>query len=339
MKQYSQSVLNHTQKLLENWELNYSDDQQIEVTAEFHALALSIASEAFFGVQIGKAQMIADVLKVCGELASDRLRSIVKFPRWLPFPRHLRASQAIQKMDEVVNDLILTYRRHPTENNVLANLIGTRDPESQSLMEDQQLRDEIVTLLLASHDTTTCTLAWVVYCLGKNPEVEKRVYDEIYTTLGHCPPTYEDLEKIKYLKWVIQETLRLYPAFANLSREAISDDEIDGYSIQKGSMVNCSQYVTHRLEEFWSEPHKFDPERFCPERSIGRHPFAYYPFGRGARACVGEHFAMMEIQLILIQLLQKYQLCLVPEHAVIASPRITLFTKSGIKVVLKKRKN
>ena len=169
-------------------------------------------------------------------------------------------------------------------------------------MTDIQLRDEVVTLMLAGHETTAAALAWTWYLLSENPDVAAKLRRRAGRGAGRTYPDGRRPGRLPYTEMVIQESMRLYPPAWGLARELLADDEIGGYRLPAGSILALGTYVTHRLPEFWEEPDRFDPERFTPERSAGRPRFAYLPFGGGARQCVGASFAMLESRLVLATL-------------------------------------
>jgi cytochrome P450 len=173
-------------------------------------------------------------------------------------------------------------------------------------------------------------LNWVWYLLSKHPAVERRLHDELAVVLGGRTPTLEDLSKLSYTTMVIEESLRLYPPAWVIERRSIAADQIGPYVIPPGSTIILSQYITHRHPAFWDNPEGFDPERFTPERVASRPRFAYFPFGGGPRVCIGNNFAMMELQLILATVAQRYRLALVPGHPVELDPMITLRPRYGI---------
>jgi cytochrome P450 len=201
-------------------------------------------------------------------------------------------------------------------------------------MSDKQLHDEVMTLVLAGHETTANTLTWTWYLLAQHADVERKLHDELARVLGGRVPTVEDLQSLLYTKMLIEESLRLYPPAWGMSRHAVADDEIRGYRVPAGSEVAVVQYVTHRHPEFWDNPEAFDPERFTPERSAGRPNFAYFPFGGGPRLCIGNTFALMEAQLILAMIAQTYRLRLVPDQTIEPEPIITLRPRRGISMTL-----
>jgi cytochrome P450 len=204
-------------------------------------------------------------------------------------------------------------------------------------MSDQQVRDEVMTLLLAGYETTSAALTWTWYLLSQHPEVEERLHAELETVLGGQVPTADRLGELPYTRMVIQEAMRLYPPAFGFTRHAVADDEIGGYFVPANSTIFLTPYYTHRHPLFWEEPDKFDPERFTPERSAGRPRFAYVPFGGGPRQCIGNTFAMMEAQLILATVAQRYQLRLVPGHLVEPQVLLTVRPRFGLPMMLEAR--
>jgi cytochrome P450 len=201
-------------------------------------------------------------------------------------------------------------------------------------MNDQQVRGEVMTLLLAGHETTANTLAWTWYLLSQSPHIEHRLHAELKEVLGGRLPTVEDLPELKYTRMVIEEALRLYPSAPIISRKAITADELQGYPIAANSMIMISPYAVHRHPALWEEPERFDPERFTPERSAARPAYAYFPFGGGPRVCIGNHFAMMEAQLVLSTVAQRYRLRLIPGHPVEPQMVVTLRPRSGLPMTI-----
>jgi cytochrome P450 len=191
-------------------------------------------------------------------------------------------------------------------------------------MDDKQLRDEMVTFLVAGHETTSVALSWTGYLISRHRHVGERLEDELDSVLGGRVPTKDDLENLPYVRMVFEEAMRLYPPVWGTIRQAYEDDEIGGHKLPAGMTVSVSPYVTHRHPEFWDEPEHFDPERFTPDKISARHPLAYFPFGAGPRACVGRHFAMLEGQLILAMLLQRFRLWPTQRAEVRLRPLVTL---------------
>jgi cytochrome P450 len=214
-------------------------------------------------------------------------------------------------------------------------LIEARDDEEGGGgMSDVQLRDEVMTLFLAGHETTANALAWTFHLLAQNPAADARMREELATVLGGRTPTAADVMRLPYTTRVFEESMRLYPPAWLVARRALHDEEFGGYVVPKGTMVGVAPYAIHRHPAFWPEPERFDPDRFLPERAEGRPKYAYFPFGGGQRLCIGIHFAMMEAVIILAMLSQRVRLATVPGHPVVPQALVTLRPKHGIKMTL-----
>jgi cytochrome P450 len=197
-------------------------------------------------------------------------------------------------------------------------------------MSDQQIRDEVMSLLVAGHETTANTLSWLWYLLAQHPAMVAKIEAEVDGVLDGRFPTISDFPRLKYSNKVIKESMRLYPSAWSISRRALADDNIGGYHIPAGAIVALSPYTLQRHPTFWPEPETFDPERFAPEQEVRRHRYAYIPFGAGARKCIGDQLALMESIIILPMTLQKFRLQLVPNHPIEEHALVTLRPKYGI---------
>ncbi len=203
-------------------------------------------------------------------------------------------------------------------------------------MDDRQLRDQVMTLLLAGYETTASALTWNWFLLSQNPREAQRLHNEVVNVLGERGPDSGDLPLLDYARRVFDETLRLYPPAWILGRKTLSDDEIGGYAIQAGSVIAISPYTVHRHPRFWDEPDTFDPERFTPQRSAGRHKFAYIPFGAGPRQCIGNHFALLEAQLIIAMVARRFRLYLEPDQVIQPEAIFVLRPRGEIRMRLEK---
>jgi cytochrome P450 len=213
-------------------------------------------------------------------------------------------------------------------------MLDMRDADTGEGLSDQQARDEIVTIFFAGHETTAATMAWAFYLLSQHPDVEERIRAEAKSVLGRRTPTFADLPKLVYMQQVIHEVLRLYPAAYLFAREALVDDVLDGYPIPTNTLIFISPYVGHRDPKYWPDPERFDPERFAPQQVASRPRHVYYPFGEGPHVCIGNNFALMEMQLILSMALQRFRLRLVPNHPIALKPEATLRPKYGMKMII-----
>jgi cytochrome P450 len=252
----------------------------------------------------------------------------------LPSPGNRRLRAAIKELDEVVYKIIDERRRRGQETgDLLSMLMSARDEDTGEAMDDAQVRDEVMTLMLAGHETTANALTWTWYLLSQNPAAEVKLHEELRRVLAGRSPTFEDLPGLKYTRMVIEEALRLYPPAYVISRLTGSADRVGYYHLPAGSSLLLSPYLTHRHPDFWPDPEKFDPERFNPDQPSDRPRYAYLPFGGGPRQCIGNTFAMTEAQLVLATMAQRVRLSLVHGHPVEFEPLITLRPKFGMKMV------
>jgi cytochrome P450 len=256
------------------------------------------------------------------------------------FPAALRhqALTARKTLDRVVL-AIINERRHQNgdQGDLLSLLLLAQDEETGERMNDTQLRDEVLTLLLAGHETTAVALTWIWFLLAQHPEVSHRLHHELAEVLGGRIPTIGDLPRLAYTRMVVDETLRLYPPVWYFGRKALATDEIGGYQLPAHATFYISPYTMHRHPGFWEHPETFDPERFTPERSADRPRYAYLPFGGGPRQCIGNTFALTEAHLIVAMLAQHYQLQLAPGHPVEVEGLITLRPRQGMKMIAQRR--
>jgi cytochrome P450 len=210
-------------------------------------------------------------------------------------------------------------------------LLAARD-EDGSALSDRQVRDEAMTILLAGHETTANVLTWALYLLSLYNTAREKLLDELSTVLVGRAPTVEDLAHLPYLKMVINETLRLYPPAWVLLRQASETVEIDGTRVAAGDVIWLSQWVMHRMPEYFPDPETFMPERFDPQHGMKHPQFAFFPFGGGPRLCLGKMFASMEARIVLAILLQHYTPVLADASPVVPRPLITLRSKDGMRM-------
>ena len=242
-------------------------------------------------------------------------------------------NRAFKILNDTIYPLIADARKHP-KDDLLGMLLSMRDNETGEGMTDQQARDEVVTIFFAGHETTAATMTWAFYLLSEHPNIEARVRDELKAILNGRKPTFADLPKLTYTQQVIHEVLRLYPAAYLFAREAVTADMIDGYPIPPQTLIFITPFITHRDPKYWPDPERFDPDRFTPENVSSRPRHIYYPFGEGPHVCIGNSFALMEMQLILAMSLQRFRLRLVPNHPIAFKPEATLRPKHGMKMTV-----
>jgi cytochrome P450 len=220
---------------------------------------------------------------------------------------------------------------------LLARLLSARDAETGLGMSAKEVRDQVVTIFMAGHETTAVALTWTWYLLSQHPAEEALFHAELDRVLNGQPPRFEDLARLRYTRMVLEESMRLYPPAHTISRQALEADVVEGRAVRKGSMITIVPWVLHRHRGLWDRSDVFDPERFAPERASARPRFAYIPFGGGPRICIGASFAMTEALIILAMLGQRYRLRLVPGHPVEPIGLITLRPRDGLRMILERR--
>ncbi len=327
-------MVNSTLEMLERWDPMARSGGSFDIAAEMTRLTLPIVAKALFSADV------SDDAEAIGAALTEVNRQLGEFSLldmfWMiPTPRKRRFRAAVQTLDEVVGKII-DARRLATHRNedLLSMLLDAVDEETNKGMTPRQVRDEVLTLLLAGHETTANALAWTWYLLAQNLEAENKLHDEIASTLGERAPGAPDLPQLRYTRMVIEESMRLYPPAWAISRNAIGEDEIGGYPVRPRTNIIICSFVTHRHPSFWEEPGRFDPDRFSHERSQRRPDFAYLPFGGGPRICIGNGFATTEAQLVVATIAQRYRLRLVPGYPVELHPLITLRPRHGIRMTL-----
>jgi cytochrome P450 len=322
-------------RMLTEWSETAKGGQPFDVAAEMMRVTLRIVARTLLSLDIRGDDMatvsesLSIVVRLFGRIGLSLLSPFI------PTAHNRRVKRAIRTLRALVDRLIADRVREGIDRgDLLSMLIAARDAETGEPMPRTQIRDEVLTLLLAGHETTANALAWTFFLLCGAPEVETRLQVELGQVLGERPPTVADLPRLPYTAMVIDESLRLYPPAWAISRAAQADDVIMGYRVPRGTSILLSQWITHRLPEFWEEPLRFMPERFAPEREAGRPRYAYFPFGGGPRLCIGEQFALVEAKLVLATVAQRYRLRLLPGLEVQPDPLVTLRPRGGIPMTL-----
>jgi cytochrome P450 len=282
-----------------------------------------------------EADTLSRSFEVIRQHTTNRIMSVVKFPTSFPTAQNRRFRQAVANAEQIVYELI-AERRHGAGNtdDLLSLLMAARDEETGEGLSDKELRDQAITIIGAGYETTTQALAWTWYLLAKHPEIENKLHAEISEVLGGRTPTFDDLSKLKYTLMVFQEAMRLYPPIWMISRAASEADEIGGYRVPANSEILLLPYITHRNPKYWDNPKEFNTEHFLPEKVAARPRFAYFPFGGGARQCIGNNFALMEAQLIIATVAQKYRLRLTDEQPIKPETSVTLRPNRSLRMAL-----
>jgi cytochrome P450 len=259
-------------------------------------------------------------------------------PRRIPLPFTSGPVGSLNAMNRIVNGIIQSRRRNPSEHDdLLSMLLSATEEETGRGMTDEQLRDEVMTIFVAGHETTANAMAWLLYLVAKHPEVEERLVAEINAKDPAEGLNGSNIHSFAYVREVIEESLRVYPSIWSIGRRCTEEDELGGYRIPVGMNVVVPIFYFHWSERFWKDPHKFDPSRFSPERRPAAEPMIYFPFGTGPRSCIGNHFAMQELMIMTILLLRRFRFRLEKGFTVEPDPLITLRPKFGMKMHLSYR--
>ena len=322
-------------QMLDNWKgLNMGSS--LDISVQMTHLTEKIVLKSLFSLDASdRVTEISRAWNTVYEFLSDSILSPLKLPLSIPTPSHKRFHQAMYVLDEFIYNTIRKRRENKKNiDDMLSMLLAVRDEESGEAMSDRELRDELITMFLAGFETLANALVWTWYLLSKHPGVERQLSVELATVLDDRTPTLEDLPHLKYTKMVTSEVLRLYPSGWMFFRSNLEADLIGEYEIPPQSLMVISPFVTHRLPAFWENPEGFDPERFAPEQVAVRSRYAYYPFGGGSRKCIGEFFAITEMQLIVAMIAKKFRLHLIPEHPVERQAGFTLRSRYGMLMTL-----
>lgn len=308
IKGFTDTMTSEIQDMLSNWDISYKEDKPVDVAAEMMELAVKIAAKTLIGVDLSKdAKGLRDSVEFSFTYVSDCILTPWKLPPPIPTKRNIQFYKHKKIIDEMVYEIIADHRVNPPEKiDILIMLMNAEDEDTGEKMADIHLRNEIVTLLIAGHETVASALGWAWYLLSKHPDVAARLQEEVRDVLNGGVPCYDDIAKLKYTRMVLDETLRLYPSAWAVPRTPKEDDEINGFPIKKGCPIAVVQWVTHRHPDFWDDPEKFDPERFAEGKTASQHKYAYFPFGGGERFCLGKQFAIIEGVLVLAMVVQKY---------------------------------
>jgi cytochrome P450 len=318
----------------------WRDGRERNFHEDMMRLTLEIVALCLYGAEVSEdAERVGQAMEVVMKrfLTNASLTLLFSFDIPAVFAR--RESRAIRHLNEIIGGIIRHRRASQQQpGDLLDMLLRARDADGKP-MSDAQLRDEVMTLFLAGHETTAIALSWACYLIAHHPGVEARLAEELRAVLAGRVPTPDDLPRLRYTEMVLKETLRLYPAVWGIGRRAIEDCELGGYRLPAGSNIFILQWRTQRDARFFPEPERFDPERWREDPvRLGKIPrFAYFPFGGGPRVCVGASFAMMEATLLLAMIQQRYHLALVASHPVEVIASVTLRPKYGIKMVAKRR--
>ena len=335
---YADTMIHDAIELSERWDK--LDGEWVYMEDEMMRVAASIILKSIFSSELDEETLrMKDCIEYMIYFVTTQPQGL-RFPLFVPNKRNRRYNQSREKVQSYIKRLIGLRKSIPSEewpSDLLTKLMRARDEETGEAMSDSLLKDESITMFFAGHETTARTMSNAWYALSKNPEVVSKLHFELKSVLDDRIPTVDDLRSLRYTLRVIKEVLRLYPPAPFYIRDAVEDDIINGCTIPKGSPVLLSPYYTHRHPDFWEDPLKFDPDRWSPEKEKSRHRYCYHPFASGKRVCIGNNFSLLESQILLAVLAQKFKPELKPEVDITWEMRGTLSSKEGFPMKIVKR--
>ena len=297
------TMVGHTQAMTERW----GDGNRIAIEPEMARVTVAIITDAMFGDDLGRERVrrVQENLEPLGKrFEPDPIRFLL--PDWLPTSGNRAYRASIDVLEGVLEDVVSERGSNPEGGDLLSILVRARE---EGLIDDTQVRDELMTMLLAGHDTTALTLTYAWWLVGTHPHVEERLREEFESVLGGEPPeTARELRNLEYTGWVLNEAMRLYPPVYTMFRQANRDVTLAGYDIEEGAMLMLPQWAIHRDPRWFDDPETFDPDRWDPERRAERHRFSFFPFGAGSRSCIGRQLSLMEAKVILATVASEYRL-------------------------------
>ncbi len=331
------TVINEmTTELAERWARTPADET-VWIDRDMSRVTFQVVSRTLFGADIDEAaDEMVEILDIVNQHPL-RLTALATLLPWLPLPSNRRFLRVKRRLDTIVDGLVAMHRDREGSGDIVDRLLAARDTDTGEGMNEAQMRDEIITLMLAGHETSATALTWTFHLLAQHPAIEERLCAELSTVLGGRPALSADLAQLPYLKQVVQESMRLYPPVWGIARRCVEETEFGPYRIPKGAYLAITMYALHRHPQYWPDADRFDPERFAPNRGESRHSYAYLPFSAGPRACIGASMAMLEIQLVLAQLLQRFRITPRPGHPIVPEAVVTLKTRFGMPATLAPR--
>jgi cytochrome P450 len=334
IESYAQTMIDYTYSYTEDWPKNHERD----VNDDMFRLTLYIVSKTLFNSDVNtmraEADYIGKAMHSLQVLMNKGFQSMFVLPKWMPMPGHKKLAAAKLKLREAILKMISARTNADGSFNsaedLLSMLIDARYDDGSKMPEDQLL-DELVTLLSAGHETTSNTLSWTLYLIAKNPNVQERLHEEVKSVIGKEKLRFENLSDLTYTEQVIKEAMRLFPpAWTLNTRQANTDIHVGGYFFPKDKHVFISPYANHHNPRYFSEPDQFDPDRFTEENESKLPRYAYMPFGGGNRVCIGNSFAMMENKILLAIMCQGFRFETSEKTKICPQPHVTLSNQDGM---------
>ena len=320
---YFSDMVLETNRYIDRWQQHA--DNKVSITREMSALTYAIVGKALFGLDMDDSNdKIQESLDIALNYIHSRIESLIRLPLWGYTPKQRAFKNAIKQFDSVVHNMIEQRSQDQTpRNDLLGKLLAAVDEEDNTRMSREQVRNELITLLLAGHETTANLMTWCLYELAKQPELQENIYQEV-GTLDLNNIEAQQLLKLDYTYRIIQESLRLYPPVWLMERHTVSTDSIDGYRIPKGTTIIINPWVMHRHTDYWRYPDIFNPDNFLPENFKQIPDYVFIPFGKGPRMCIGMNFAIQESMIMLARIIQSFKLYNASDIEIQPIPSITL---------------
>lgn len=341
---YAETMVEYAQHLIDPWR----DGQQIDMSEQMIELTMFIVCKTLFDADWKTMEEVAGqvghAIEELQDVADASFSLPVQIPQWVPTRNNRRTQKAKALLDRTINQIVDTRRSAASDGQIedtgdLLSMLLMAEYDDGSAMSNNEIQDQLVTLFVAGHETTSNALTWTWYLLSRHPEIEAKMHDEIDTTLADREPTLADLPQLPYTEMVLKESMRLYPpAWILNARQATQEITVGDYTLPKNAQVMISPYVMHRHPGYFPDPTRFDPERFLPEREAELEKYVYMPFGGGPRICIGNAFAMMEAHLILATIAQKFRFHLLPNQEISPRAQVTMSPQNGLKMTVVKRK-
>jgi cytochrome P450 len=332
---YAQIMVSDTERMLEGWK----NGQELDLLEVVAGLTQEIIVKVMFGARLdGELRQIGEAAIEVIEEFGRKLRNPIWIPFFIPTPRNLRWLRAKERLDAKIYRLLEERRASGVDQGDLLSMLIHAQAEDGSRMTDQHLRDELITIFLAGHETSALTLVWAWYLLSQHPEVEQRLVEHTQGVLGGRSPTMEDYPRLTYAAGVVKESLRLFPPAWFFGRQSVEDTEVGGYPVAKGTDIWFSTWMMHRDERYYAQPERFWPERWETEQVRNMPKCAFLPFAQGPRQCIGSTFSVVEATLLLATVAPRYQLRMLNADRIRRYPGISLHPSERPRVLLKERR-
>jgi cytochrome P450 len=324
-----------TTQMLSRWGSFIGGKKSIELASELAQLTLKITAKSFFRIDDRYfASDFRDSFKILNTETAHRFKTLIDIPTWIPTRRNRRFLKARNNLNSLIfHFLKQKHDQEKYESNMLEALFNDEYTNNSQSARIKNIRDHMLTFLLAGHETTASLLTWTCYLLARHPHVLQKFRMELFNVFGSGELDLRDISSLVYCRNVLKESLRLYPPVWIISRRALQDDILDGYRIPAGSTVTLCSYALHRHPDYWEQPESFNPDRFS-DSGNKKSTYAYFPFGGGPRSCIGSHFALIESTIILAMIVRRFDMHLVPDHPVEPEALITLQPRYGLKMYL-----